>query len=166
MPESPVRLLSPRLTVLVATKDEDGTTRAVPFSWVIPVSFQPPLVMVAIQKGNKGTLPNLRRTGKFTVNLVSSGWAERAVKCERVKHPENAGLKVKSIDWDVPVIEEAGAWLACKVRDILDVGGDHLLVIGEVVKSDGEAKDTILHISGERFVRIGEEVRISRHLNL
>ena len=43
-----VKVVSPRLTVLLNTLDEKGELNSSPYSWVFPLSFNPPLIGVAI----------------------------------------------------------------------------------------------------------------------
>ncbi|MEM5798336.1 MAG: flavin reductase family protein [Candidatus Aenigmatarchaeota archaeon] len=161
-----VRLLSPRLTVLLLTRDKGGDVRAAPFSWIIPISFKPPLIVVAISKENMGTLPNIKREGMFTINIVSLSWAEKAIKCEKLKRPLKVGLKIKEIGFPVPVIAEAKAWMACRLKDIIDCGGDHVIVIGCIEKQRPEKWkkeiQPLLHISGDEFAYIGEIKKIKR----
>jgi flavin reductase (DIM6/NTAB) family NADH-FMN oxidoreductase RutF len=46
-----------------------------------------------------------------------------------------------------PVLEGAAAYVECEVLDILDVGGDHDLVVGRIVgagvQKEGEVGDTL-----------------------
>jgi len=39
-----VKLISPRLTVLINTVDEEGELNSSPYSWIFPLSFNPPLI--------------------------------------------------------------------------------------------------------------------------
>ena len=43
-----VKLISPRLTVLINTVDEEGELNSSPYSWIFPLSFNPPLIGVGI----------------------------------------------------------------------------------------------------------------------
>ena len=53
-----VRLISPRLTVLVNTLDEKGELTSSPYSWVFPLSLNPPLIGVGIGSKQKLSFVN------------------------------------------------------------------------------------------------------------
>jgi len=74
-----VRLISPRLTALVNTLDEKGELNSSPYSWVYPLSYDPPLIGVG--KGGKQKLTYLdsTRTGEFVVCIVSEDFGQEAV---------------------------------------------------------------------------------------
>ncbi len=170
-------LLSPRLTVLITT-ERDGMVRAAPFSWVLPISFDPPMLIVGIGKDNQGTLPNIRKNGEFVVNVVDESFGQRAVKCEDVRELEKVGLHtIKSEKISTAGIGEAKIRLECKLEKILDVGGDHFLVCSQIVNAVCESSKKIgtkfypdldvirplLHVSGEEFRCVGKAIRLKRY---
>ena len=65
-------ILSPRCAVLVSTVDKEGRANAAPFSFVTPVSANPPLVLYAAAS-QRHTLANTRETGDFVLNIVPEG---------------------------------------------------------------------------------------------
>ncbi len=77
-----VRLVSPRLTVLLNTLDEKGELNSSPYSWVFPLSFNPPLIGVGIGSKQKFSYLNSKRTGEFVICVVSEDFAQKAVNCE------------------------------------------------------------------------------------
>ncbi len=172
------KLLSPRIVVLVTTVDEEGRINAAPFSLCGPVSFDPPMVWVGVRP-SRHTYQNIKKTGEFVVNIVSEEFSQEAVYCERaypygVNELEKTGLhwydskKVKP-----PRIKEAKACLECKLRKTIDIGGTHILVIGEIVAADAEGLKenytpdlmklkTIMHMTGEYFYSVGKEIKLER----
>jgi flavin reductase (DIM6/NTAB) family NADH-FMN oxidoreductase RutF len=62
-----VKLVSPRLTVLVNTLDEKGGLNSSPYSWIYPLSFNPPLIGVGIGGKNKLSYVNAKKSGEFVV---------------------------------------------------------------------------------------------------
>jgi flavin reductase (DIM6/NTAB) family NADH-FMN oxidoreductase RutF len=84
-----VRLISPRLTVLVNTVDEKGELNSSPYSWIFPLSFDPPFIGVGIGGKKKYTYINSKRTGEFVVCVVSEDFGQQAVNCEESHGPGN-----------------------------------------------------------------------------
>ncbi len=168
-----VYLLSPRITLLVTSFSREGKPNAAPFTWAGCVSYSPPMLYIGIGRENKGTLANMRETGRFGVNVVSEGWAQKAVDCE-LKDPgklEKAGIKVDR-SGKVP---EAKAFLECRLVEIVDVkGSDHFLIIGEAVRAECGCWDAekgrpdldelkpILHMGGKVFRAMGKEIILER----
>jgi flavin reductase (DIM6/NTAB) family NADH-FMN oxidoreductase RutF len=164
-------LISPRLTVLVNTIDEKGRLNSSPYSWIFPLSFSPPLIGVAIGK-NKHTGLNAKRNGEFVVCIVSPEFGQKAINCEQT---HTSGDKLwqkqclhsrKSKNVAVPRIKESRAILECKTAKLLEIDGDHLILVGEVIHAEAKANieeiDPLLHASGEKFRKIGEEITLMR----
>ncbi len=168
-----VRLISPRLTVLINTVDEEGKLNSSPYSWIFPLSFNPPLIGVGVGSKHKLTYINSKRTGEFVVCVVSENFGQQAVNCEKSHKPgdklwEKHGLQTKkSINVSVPRIKESSAVLECKVTRFLEYDGDHVILVGKVVyaeaKEEGLDKiNPLLHDSGEKFRTIGKEIILKR----
>jgi flavin reductase (DIM6/NTAB) family NADH-FMN oxidoreductase RutF len=139
-----VKLVSPRLTVLVNTLDEEGELNSSPYSWIFPLSFNPPLIGVGIGSKLKLSYVNAKRSGEFVVCVVSVNFGQQAVSCEEGHKPgdklwEEQGLHMeKSEKVKVPRIKEARAVLECKVTQFLEYDGDHVVLVGEVVHAEAE----------------------------
>jgi len=166
------KLISPRLTVLVNTIDEKGKLNSSPYSWVFPLSFNPPLIGVGIGGKNKQSYLNAQRNGEFVVCVVSAEFGQQAVNCEQKHIPgdklwQKQGLhSKKSKKVSVPRIKESKAILECKTTKFLEYDGDHVILVGEVIHAQAEASleeiKPLLHDSGEKFRRIGEEITLKR----
>lgn len=161
-------ILSPRCTVLISTVDKDGKANAAPFSFVTPVSSDPPLLLFAATPA-RHTLANARETGDFVFNIVPEELLDKLWTCSKafpkgVSEIEEAGLNQrKSKHVRAPSIEECIGWIECQV-EFEKEAGDHILVVGRVVYA--ECKDEymkegqfnvskakpVMHIRGRRFV--------------
>jgi flavin reductase (DIM6/NTAB) family NADH-FMN oxidoreductase RutF len=167
-----VRLVSPRLTVLVNTLDEKGELNSSPYSWIFPLSFNPPLIGVGVGGKHKWSYINSKRTGEFVVCIVSTDFGQQAVNCEEGHKPgdklwKKQGLHAeKSKKVNVPRIREAKAILECKVTRFIQLEGDHMILVGKVVHAEAEGGvdeiNPLLHDSGERFRNIGKETILKR----
>ncbi len=131
-----IGLFATGVTVVTAT-GPDGpagmTTNA-----VASLSLDPLLLLVCFDRESR-TLPVVRASGRFAVNVLRAGQEELAAtfaskrvaraKFEAVSHREEHG---------VPVLDDALAWIACELRE-LHPGGDHDIGIGSVLGMGGAA---------------------------
>ena len=169
-------ILSPRCTVLISTVDNEGKVNAAPFSFVTPVSSNPPLLLFAATPA-RHTLANVRETGDFVLNIVREELLEKLWVCSKsfpkgVSEIEEAGLtERKSKKVKAPSIEECAGWIECRL-EFEKEAGDHILVIGRVVHAEGkdefmEDKEfnvskakPVLHVRGKRFIAAERLVRV------
>lgn len=135
-------LLQPSRPIFCTTKNDNGTDHVAPFSWIMPISCTPPRVAFAFQneRGKKlsQSLTNVLREREFVVNMPrfgqehelvqsSYGLVNHACKFDRTGYTrENSGVAAKRI-------MECTASLDCKVFLTLDSGGDHTLILADVV---------------------------------
>jgi flavin reductase (DIM6/NTAB) family NADH-FMN oxidoreductase RutF len=94
------------------------------------LSLEPPLVMVALDRGSD-LLAIVRVAGLFGVNLLSHLQDDLALRFAK------KGLdKFEGVDWHaeqgVPRIADASGWLVCELRELHD-GGDHEIAVGHVL---------------------------------
>jgi flavin reductase (DIM6/NTAB) family NADH-FMN oxidoreductase RutF len=168
-----IKLISPRLTVLINTLDEKGELNSSPYSWIFPLSSNPPLIGVGIGGKHKLSYINSKRTGEFVVCIVSVDFGRQAINCEASHKPgdklwEKQGFHTEESEKvSVPKIREARAILECKVKRFIELDGDHIILVGEVVHAlaEGEELDKLkplLHDSGEKFRTIGKEIILRR----
>ena len=167
-PSAFYEILSPRCTVLISTVDKSGKANAAPFSFLTPVSSNPPLLLFAATPA-RHTLENVRETGDFVLNIVPEELLDKLLVCSRsfpkgVSEIQEAGLtERKSNEVKSPSIEECVGWIECQL-EFEKEAGDHILVVGRVVYA--ECKDDymkqgefdisrakpLMHIRGNRFV--------------
>jgi flavin reductase (DIM6/NTAB) family NADH-FMN oxidoreductase RutF len=164
------RLIFPRLTVLVTTKSPSGQANAAPYSWVAPVSFEPPMLYLGIQRRETRTIKNMRATKEFAVNVVTKDWVQEALNCES-KEPdkvEKSGIRLKeSKKIDAPSAEQAKIVLECRLKEIIKAGdADHFLIIGEIIHAEQspglKSEEIVMHLLGEKFTSPGKEYTAER----
>ena len=166
-----VSLISPRVTVLVNTLDARGELNASPYSWIYPLSYNPPMVGVAIGSKEKQTYINAKRTGEFVICVIPTSIGQQAMNCCLPHQPgdklwEKNGLQIESSkEVQVPRIKQSTASLECKVSTFLEFGGSHVLMVGEIVHSQAvegglEKIDPLLHEEWSSFRAIGKEITI------
>jgi len=131
------RLMSPRLTVLVTTVDEKGRADVSPFSFVSPISFDPPLLMIACGI-NKHVYWNIQRMKEFVVNIptekmlqqlwIAGGkWDPNESKIQKAGLKTEPAQKVRP-----PLLKECAVQLEC-YEEFSKQAGDHIMIIGRVV---------------------------------
>lgn len=140
------RLLSPRLLVVITTKNSKDGANATPVDFCSPVSFNPPIVMVSLNPQIR-THKNIQETGEFVINILSREYVDQMLRCA-AKYPEGVnklqlvGLKQYSSEIvNPPRIKEAKIWFECKLLEEKRVG-DHFAVFGEVLLA--EVKDELI----------------------
>lgn len=109
-------------------------------AWVMQTSFDPLLLALSINPDN-ASYPLLHAGGGFTVNVLKRGQLELARKLgTRSGRDEDklAGMRWHPGRTGAPILDEALAYLDCKVNGRLQAG-DHELVLGRVV--DGKILD-------------------------
>ncbi|HEX6541011.1 MAG TPA: flavin reductase family protein [Ktedonobacterales bacterium] len=99
-------------------------------NWVTQVSFDPPLVMLSIENDSV-SLPIIRRTGLFAVNVYSSDQRDLAglLGKSHSKHPEKLdSVSLGQGETGCPVLSEGIAYVECRVRNEMPAGDSTLLL--------------------------------------
>jgi len=131
------KVMAPRLTVLVTTMDAKGRADVAPFSFVAPVSFDPPLLMISVGT-NKHSYWNITQKKEFVVNiptekLLEKIWTAGEKWDPEVSKIERAGLQTSaSKKIGPPRLTECVANIECYVEDAKKYG-DHVIIIGRAV---------------------------------
>jgi flavin reductase (DIM6/NTAB) family NADH-FMN oxidoreductase RutF len=110
-------------------KVENGLT----VSWMSQVSFQPPMLMIAVDKLHYSA-DLLRSTKNFCVNLL--GQDQAALAGRFAKQATTAEDKLETVatqpaDSGAAILTEAVAYFDCEVASIVEAG-DHLVVLGTI----------------------------------
>jgi 3-hydroxy-9,10-secoandrosta-1,3,5(10)-triene-9,17-dione monooxygenase reductase component len=111
---------------------------------VCSLSLDPLLLLVCFEHESR-TLPVVRETGRFGVNVLASG-QEGLARLFASKAPEAtkfAGVE-HAVHDGIPVIEGVLAWVGCTLERLVP-GGDHTIGIGAVTAAEfaGEAAPLI-----------------------
>jgi len=122
---------------VIGVKDKDSH-HAFTGSWLSQCSMKPPRIMLGVQHGSH-SLALMEQSKVFTVNFVSKN--DRKIPEQFFKPSPPAGNRFGDISYSVkktgaPILDAAISYLECEVKDILDAGGDHSIVIGEVVEAE------------------------------
>lgn len=119
-------------------------------NWLIQASFEPRLIVFALAR--KAYTHEVVSAGRvFAVNLFNKDDREAIAPFTkaRAKRPD----KMDNAVWTpapltgCPILEGAAAYIECRVAHLLETGGDHDLLVGEVIGAGilkpGEVTDTL-----------------------
>jgi flavin reductase (DIM6/NTAB) family NADH-FMN oxidoreductase RutF len=126
----------------------DGTGCGLTVSAVSSVSLDPTLILVCVDRASD-THGWLERAGFFAVNVLEEGRGETVARRFAGSAVED---KFRGIAWrtertGAPVLDDALAWLDCRVTAALP-GGDHTIFVGEVLAADAREGTPLLYYRG------------------
>ncbi|WP_206081048.1 flavin reductase family protein [Marinobacter orientalis] len=133
------------VTVITAT-GEDGEPIGITANSFSSLSLDPPLILWSL--GVKS--PNLDAfiEGRcFSVNILSAEQEALAMQFARPAEDKFAGVDVRSSAEGVPLLVESLARLECRV-EFTRVAGDHLLIVGRVLRFASEEGKPLLFYQG------------------
>ncbi len=153
----PCTLLSPVPAVMVSCRGvkEEDKPNIVTVAWAGTVNSTPPMVSVSIRK-ERFSHALVKESGEFVVNLVDEQRCHALDFCgvrsgrdvDKFEHCKLTPMPALNLQY-APAIAECPAYLACKVRQVLELGS-HDMFIGEVVgvqvRDDLFAQDGSLHL--------------------
>ncbi len=132
------------------TSRNGDDTNAMVANWVMQASFTPRLIVVGLQKKaySHGVIGS---GGVFAVNIFNKDDQETMMHFTkgRAKNPDKMkeATYSEAPETGCPVLEGAAAYIECKVVQMVDVGSDHDILVGEVIGGDvlkeGDVTDTL-----------------------
>ena len=146
----------PSGVVVLTALGEDGRPHGLTVSAFSPVSLEPPLVLACVDRASN-TLPAIRASGFFTINILQAGRHELA-RLMATKAPD----KFESLEWSRapvagagPVLaEEAAAYACCEIERELEAG-DHVIFVGRVLAGGVFEGRTPLVYHRRAFLQLG-----------
>ena len=120
---------------VIGVRDGDRSN-AFTATWLTQVSFEPLLLAAAIRKDSV-SFSMIERSGIFAVSFLASGQKELAQHFLKPAHlggDKLAGIAHRPGMTGAPILEEAAAYIECRVREI-HPAGDHSIVVWEVVEA-------------------------------
>ena len=153
----PCTLLCPVPAVMVSCRlpEEGATPNIVTVAWAGTVNSDPPMVSISLRK-ERLSHGIVKASGEFVVNLVDEPRCHALDFCgvksgrDVDKFAECGLTAMPALSLThAPAIAECPAYLACKVRQVIELGS-HDMFIGEVtgvqVRDDLFAEDGSLHL--------------------
>lgn len=118
---------------VVTTGDAESAAGAT-VTWLTQSSFEPPLIVACVRAGSS-LWEGIERHMRAVVHVLDTSQEETAKRFftpGEVEGPTLNGLEVEFLACG-PRLRDARAWAECKVRELIDCGGDHRLVVLEVI---------------------------------
>ncbi|MGC9125099.1 MAG: flavin reductase family protein [Caldisericaceae bacterium] len=160
-------ILHPFQATLLTTKGSNGKENIISIAWMMPIGVAPPALVFAIRK-ERYSYKLLCEREEFVVNIPSFDLLEQTMYAgtksgKQIDKFIKTGLTTgKARVVSVPIIQECIAHIECTVRDKIDSGLDHVLVIGNVVACYAESDyfdkkwitekvNLLLHLGGDIF---------------
>lgn len=101
---------------------------------VSSLSLDPLLLLVCFDNGSR-TLDVVRAAGRFAVNVLGAAQADLASTfASKAEQHEKFGAATHRIAHGVPVLDDALAWLACDLDELIP-RGDHTIGVGAVTQT-------------------------------
>lgn len=116
-------------------KDPHADLNAFVASWVTQCSFKPPLVVLGLKRGTRGNAM-VREAGVFTLNVLGADQKDIAVRFLKdvaVDAATIGGVRYVAGETGAPVLLDLPAHVECRVVAIHEDGGDHDVIVAEVV---------------------------------
>jgi flavin reductase (DIM6/NTAB) family NADH-FMN oxidoreductase RutF len=132
---------------VVTSRSPDGRPCGLTANSVASVSLEPVLVLVCVDRA-AASHACIVDGGAFAVSVL--GWGDEPI-ARRFAGNDRAArfddLPYRTEVTGSPVLDDALAWLDCRVRDV-HVAGDHSIVVGEVVACDATDGDPLVFFRG------------------
>jgi 3-hydroxy-9,10-secoandrosta-1,3,5(10)-triene-9,17-dione monooxygenase reductase component len=140
--------------VAIVTAHGDDGSAGLTTNAVTSLSLDPLLLLVCFDNASR-TLPVVRQSRRFAVNILRAGQEDlaRIFASKRVAE-EKFDAVTHTVAHGVPVIDDALAWIACDLQSLQEAG-DHTIGIGRVTHLSGDdAGDDPLVFFRGRFRRL------------
>jgi flavin reductase ActVB len=139
---------------IVATDDAAGSAVGFTASAFSSLSLEPPLILVCLQK-NADCYQAFMEATYFTVSVLAAGQGEIARRfATKGADKWTETPRVSGPATGLALVDGAASRLECRIHERFD-GGDHTILIGEVLWADcAETIDPLLHFNRSfgRFV--------------
>jgi flavin reductase (DIM6/NTAB) family NADH-FMN oxidoreductase RutF len=123
---------------VMTSLDRRGLPHGMTANAVSSLSLDPLLVLVCVDRG--ATMAEVVTAGRvFALSVLAADQEQLSEHFADVGRgfglEEFDGVATRAGVTGAPLLEGAAAWLDCRVHDVLD-GGDHVVVLGEVVLAE------------------------------
>jgi flavin reductase (DIM6/NTAB) family NADH-FMN oxidoreductase RutF/DNA-binding MarR family transcriptional regulator len=133
------------VTVVTAPDGEGGYVGTTASSFN-SVSVDPPLILWSIDNGAR-SLGAYENAEHFVVNILAADQVTLSNHFARQQEDKFADVDFDLNAQGVPALRECSAWFHCKTRYMYE-GGDHTIIVGEVIRYDNNHRDGLLFHQG------------------
>lgn len=147
-----LRLITNGMYILTARHGEHFGAATV--TWLSQASFRPPLLMAAVRP-ESNVFKCLSGSGAAAVHVVGVGQQDVALKFFAPTQAHDGRINDEPFrpgTTGAPILDRLGAWVECRVAGVYSTGGDHALVVMEVVNAHSQSDVQPLTIAGSPWV--------------
>lgn len=137
----------PTGVTVVSLFDEAGKPTGVTVGSFTSLSMSPALCLFSLGK-NQASARLFEEGAPFVVNVLSHDLADVAWQFAKPLEDKFEGVAHSDTLVDVPRLRDCIAHFACHTHAIHD-GGDHIIVVGEILDFDHEEGDALIFYRGE-----------------
>jgi flavin reductase (DIM6/NTAB) family NADH-FMN oxidoreductase RutF len=132
---------------VVTTVGRDGTPRGFTASAVSSLSLEPRMLLVCVND-HSTTLDDINAAGSFAVNILCTDQQEIAQRFATRRDDRFGGIRWRpGAETGAPVLDGSLAYAECRLADTCH-GGDHVILMGEVVAGDAHEAEPLLYFRG------------------
>ncbi len=144
---------------VVTTRGVSGELAGLTVNSFSSLSLSPPLVMWSLAL-SAASFAAFEACTHFTVNVLAEDQMHLAERFARSGGDKFSGLAVRESIPGVPVLDGAAASFSCRAASRYP-GGDHVILIGEVLTYQQSVRAPLLYARG-RYARLKDEKSSSR----
>jgi flavin reductase ActVB len=136
---------------VVTARNTDGAFVGFTASAFSSLSLDPPLLLVCLQK-DADCYAAFMESDDFAVSILAHGQAHIALRfaTKAIDKLQDTPVTPGTIA-GLPLVSGASAHAECRIRERVD-GGDHTILVGEVIRAEISAAEPLLHFN-RRFGR-------------
>ena len=132
---------------VIGSHDDQGEKHGLTVNSFSSVSLDPPLVMFCFIR-DSGSLEPIKQSESFSVSILATDQEN----ISNIMAKKGGSEKFDTVDTftaetGAPIIKGNIGWLDCKLWKLHD-GGDHLIVVGEVVAGEAGEGEPLLFAGG------------------
>ncbi len=132
---------------VVTALDKEGVPRGFTASAVASLSLEPRMLLVCVNESSS-TLAVIAETGSFAVNILSADQQHIAQQFATGTGDRFAGLRWRAGRASgAPVLDGSLAYAECRLSGTCQ-GGDHVILMGEIVAGDAHEAEPLLYFRG------------------
>jgi flavin reductase (DIM6/NTAB) family NADH-FMN oxidoreductase RutF len=139
--------------VTVVTTGGEAGLHGLTANAIASLSLNPPLVLVAIDKGAH-SLEYLKKNRCFAVNILRLDQEETSRRFATPGPKDFTGIKLATASTAAPILSDCLAFVDCRVVEIFP-GGDHEIFVGEIVAGEYHGGEPLLYFAGS-YRRLAE----------
>lgn len=133
--------------VSVITSQHEGEKLGLVVGSFTSISLDPPLVGFFPGKGSR-SWPVIEQSGRFCVNVMGGDQIDLCNHFASKLDDKFANLSHGKSPAGLPILDQAVAWIDCRITDVQEIG-DHFLVVGAVeAMSRHETREPLIFLRG------------------